>query len=186
MTHDLVIRGGLIIDWTGAPAGPGNLAVADGRIAEVGVVTARGEREIDAAGLAVAPGFIDPHTHYDAQLTWDPLASCSSWHGVTTVVTGNCGFTIAPCRPGDREAMMRMLQYVEGMSLEAMRKGIRWEFESFGEYLDALERGGLWVNVGALVGHSAIRQYVMGDAGWARAASDDEIERMAEIGRAHV
>ena len=183
MAHDLVIRGGLVVDGTGAPARPGDLAVANGRIAEVGVVTARGEREIDAAGLAVAPGFVDPHTHYDAQLTWDPLASCSSWHGVTTVVTGNCGFTIAPCRPGDRDVMMRMLQYVEGMSLEAMRKGIRWDFESFGEYLDALERGGLWVNVGALVGHSAIRQYVMGDAGWERAASDDEIERMATVVR---
>jgi N-acyl-D-amino-acid deacylase len=179
MAYDVVIRGGLIVDGTGTPSRAGDLAVAGGRIAEVGAVTGRGAREIDAAGLVVAPGFIDPHTHYDAQLTWDPLASCSSWHGVTTIVTGNCGFTIAPCRPGDRETMMRMLQYVEGMSLEAMRKGIRWDFESFGEYLDALERGGLWVNVGALVGHSAIRQYVMGDAGWQRAASGDEIERMA-------
>src|SRR5262245_52458022 len=171
MSHDLVIRGGLIVDGTGAPPRPGGVAVARGRIAEVGAVRARGTREIDAAGLAVAPGFIDPHTHYDAQLTWDPLASSSSWHGVTTVVTGNCGFTIAPCRPGDRETMMRMLQYVEGMSLEAMRKGIRWDFESFGEYLGALDRGGLWVNVAALVGHSAIRQYVMGNAAWERAAS---------------
>jgi len=183
MTHDVVIRGGLVVDGTGAPARPGDVAVTDGRIARVGAVTGRGEREIDAAGLAVTPGFIDPHTHYDAQLTWDPLASCSSWHGVTTIVTGNCGFTIAPCRPGDRETMMRMLQYVEGMSLEAMRKGIRWDFESFGEYLAALDRGRLWVNVGALVGHSAIRQYVMGDAGWERAASDDEIERMAGVVR---
>jgi N-acyl-D-amino-acid deacylase len=183
MTHDLVIRGGLVVDGTGTPARPGDLAVANGRIAEVGVVTARGQREIDAAGLVVAPGFVDPHTHYDAQLMWDPLASCSSWHGVTTVVTGNCGFTIAPCRPGDRETMMRMLQYVEAMSLEAMRKGIRWDFEHFGEYLDALERGGLWVNVGAFVGHSAIRQYVMGDAAWARAASDDELGRMVGLVR---
>ncbi len=181
--HDLVIRGGLVVDGTGAPARPGDLAVADGRIAEVGVVNARGQREIDAAGLAVAPGFVDPHTHYDAQLMWDPLASCSSWHGVTTVVTGNCGFTIAPCRPGDRETMMRMLQYVEAMSLEAMRKGIRWDFEHFGEYLDALERGGLWVNVGAFVGHSAIRQYVMGDAAWERAASEDERGRMVGLVR---
>src|SRR5512132_3360727 len=151
MAHDLVIRGGLIVDGTGAPGRTGDLAVSGGRIAEVGAVSARGAREVDADGLVVAPGFIDPHTHYDAQLTWDPLASCSSWYGVTTIVTGNCGFTIAPCRPGDRETMMRMLQYVEGMSLEAMQKGIRWDFESFGEYLAALERGGLWVNVGALV-----------------------------------
>ncbi len=183
MTHDLVIRGGLIVDGTGAPARHGDLAVANGRIAEVGVVTTRGRQEIDAAGLAVAPGFIDPHTHYDAQLTWDPFASCSSWHGVTTIVTGNCGFTIAPCRAQDREALMRMLQYVEGMSLEAMRKGIRWEFESFREYLNALDRGGLWVNVAALVGHSAVRQYVMGDAAWERAASADEIAQMAAVVR---
>jgi N-acyl-D-aspartate/D-glutamate deacylase len=183
MRHDLVIRGGLVVDGTGTPARPGDLAVANGRVAEMGVVTARGQREIDAAGLVVAPGFVDPHTHYDAQLMWDPLASCSSWHGVTTVVTGNCGFTLAPCRPADRETMMRMLQYVEAMSLEALQKGIRWDFEGFGEYLDALERGGLWVNVGAFVGHSAIRQYAMGDAAWERAASDDELERMAGLVR---
>jgi N-acyl-D-amino-acid deacylase len=165
MPHDLVIRGGLIIDGTSASA-------------RVGVVSEPGAREIDAEGLAVAPGFIDPHTHYDAQLTWDPFASCSSWHGVTTVVTGNCGFTIAPCRPGDRDTLMRMLEYVEAMSLDAMRRGIHWDFETFGEYLNALERGGLWINVGALVGHSTIRQYVMGDAAWERAASTDEVSRM--------
>jgi len=179
MSHDLVIRGGMIVDGTGAPARSGDVAVRDGRISEVGRVTGRGEKEIDAGGLVVAPGFIDPHTHYDAQLTWDPLASCSSWHGITTIVTGNCGFTLAPCRPGDRGTLMRMLEYVEGMSLEAMEKGIRWEFESFAEYLDALDRGGLAVNVGAMVGHSAVRQFVMGDAAWERAATPEEIERMA-------
>lgn len=183
MSWDLVIRDGLILDGSGAPARRGDLAVAGGRIAEVGAVSGRGRQEIDAAGLAVAPGFIDPHTHYDAQLTWDPTASCSSWHGVTTIVTGNCGFTVAPCRPGDRRALMRMLQYVEGMSLQAMEKGIRWEFESFAEYLGALGRGGLWVNVGAFVGHSAIRQYVMGDAAWERAATDGEVARMAALVR---
>ncbi|HEV8642007.1 MAG TPA: amidohydrolase family protein [Methylomirabilota bacterium] len=181
MTHDLVIRGGLIVDGTGGPARPGDVAVTNGRIAEVGAVGAGGRQEIDAAGLAVAPGFIDPHTHYDAQLTWDPLASCSSWHGITTIVTGNCGFTIAPCRPDDRGTLMRMLEYVEGMSLEAMEKGIRWEFETFREYLDVLDRAGLWVNVGAFVGHSAIRQYVMGDAAWERAASEAEIAEMRRV-----
>ncbi|MGH7318634.1 MAG: amidohydrolase family protein, partial [Candidatus Rokuibacteriota bacterium] len=184
MTHDLVIRGGLLVDGTGASARPGDLAVAAGCLAEVGVVRERGHTELDAAGLVVAPGFIDPHTHYDAQLTWDPLASCSSWHGVTTVVTGNCGFSIAPCRTADRETLMRMLQYVEGMSLEAMRQGIRWEFESFGEYLDALDRRAPWVNVGALVGHSAVRQHAMGDAAWERAASDAEVARMSQAVRA--
>src|SRR6266849_6193812 len=179
MAHDLVIRGGLIVDGTGAPGRTGDLAVSGSRIAEVGTVSGRGAREVDAAGLVIAPGFIDPHTHYDAQLTWDPLASCSSWHGITTIVTGNCGFTLAPCRPGDRLTLMRMLEYVEGMSLEAMEKGIRWEFESFAEYLDALDRCGLAINVGAMVGHSAVRQYVMGDAAWERAATEEEIERMA-------
>jgi N-acyl-D-aspartate/D-glutamate deacylase len=180
MSYDLVIRGGTIVDGTGAPSQPGDVAVAGGRIAAVGQVTARGREEIDATGLVVAPGFIDPHTHYDAQLTWDPLASCSSWHGITTIVTGNCGFTLAPCRPHDRLTLMRMLEYVEGMSLAAMEQGIRWEFESFAEYLDALDRRGLAVNVGAMVGHSAVRQYVMGDAAWERAATDDEIARMAD------
>jgi N-acyl-D-aspartate/D-glutamate deacylase len=184
MTADLVIRGGLVVDGTGAPARPGDVAVTGGRITEVGRVTERGAREIDAGGLAVTPGFIDPHTHYDAQLLWDPLASSSSWHGVTTIITGNCGFTLAPCRPGDREAMQRMLQYVEGMSLEAMRLGIRWEFERFDEYLATLERARLWVNVGALVGHSAIRQYVMGNAAWERAATPDEVRRMGDEVRA--
>src|SRR5262245_60441830 len=101
MTYDVVIRGGTVIDGTGAPAHSGDIALLDGRISAVGHVTARGREEIDATGLVVAPGFIDPHTHYDAQLTWDPLASCSSWHGITTIVTGNCGFTLAPSRPSD-------------------------------------------------------------------------------------
>src|SRR3984893_4926599 len=179
MSYDVVIRGGTVIDGTGAPSRLADVTVLDGRISEVGRVTGRGREEIDAAGLVVAPGFIDPHTHYDAQLTWDPLASCSSWHGVTTIVTGNCGFTLAPCRPRDRLTLMRMLEYVEGMSLEAMEKGIRWEVESFAAYRDALDRRGLAVNVGAMVGHSAVRQYVMGDAAWERAATEEEIERMA-------
>src|SRR5215468_4394111 len=185
MAHDLVIRGGFIVDGTGAPGRTGDLAVSGGRIAEVGAVSGRGAREVDAGGLVVAPGFIDPHTHYDAQLTWDPSASCTSWHGVTTIVTGNCGFTLAPSRPQDRLTLMKMLEYVEGMSLEAMQKGIQWNFESFREYLDALDRLPLWVNVAPLIGHSAVRQFVMGDAAWEREATPDELERMAgEVRRA--
>src|SRR6266446_998782 len=115
-----------------------------------------------AHDLVIRGGFIVPHTHYDAQLTWDPSASCTSWHGVTTIVTGNCGFTLAPCRPEDRLTLMKMLEYVEGMSLDAMQKGIRWEFETFREYLDALDRLPLWVNVAPLIGHSAVRQFVGG------------------------
>jgi len=185
MAHDLVIRGGFIVDGTGAPGRPADLAVAGGRITEVGAVSGRGAREIDADGLVVAPGFIDPHTHYDAQLTWDPSASCTSWHGVTTIVTGNCGFTLAPCRPEDRLTLMKMLEYVEGMSLDAMQKGIRWEFETFQEYLDSLDRLPLWVNVAPLIGHSAVRQFVMGEAAWTREATPDELEGMAmEVRRA--
>ena len=181
MAHDLVIRGGFIVDGTGAPGRTGDLAVSGGRIAEVGTVTGLGAREVDARELVVAPGFIDPHTHYDAQLTWDPSASCTSWHGVTTIVTGNCGFTMAPCRPEDRLTLMKMLEYVEGMSLEAMQKGIEWNFETFDEYLGALDRLPLWVNVAPLIGHSAVRQFVMGRAAWERAATDDELLRMAGL-----
>jgi N-acyl-D-amino-acid deacylase len=179
-THDLVIRGGLVVDGTGAPGRRADVAVRDGKLSEIGTVTGRGTREISAAGLVVAPGFIDPHTHYDAQITWDSLASCSSWHGVTTVVMGNCGFTLAPCRAEDRLTLMRMLTYVEGMPLEALTQGIRWEWETFAQYQDAVERIGPWTNVGCFIGHSAIRQYVMGDAAWEREATAEEI---AEMGR---
>jgi N-acyl-D-aspartate/D-glutamate deacylase len=176
--HDLVIRDGLVVDGTGAPARRADVAVRDGRLSEIGAVTGRGAREVSAAGLVVAPGFIDPHTHYDAQITWDSLASCSSWHGVTTVVMGNCGFTLAPCRAEDRLTLMRMLTYVEGMPLEALTQGIRWEWETFAQYLDGIERIGPWTNVGCFIGHSAIRQYVMGDAAWEREATADEIAGM--------
>jgi N-acyl-D-aspartate/D-glutamate deacylase len=150
-------------------------------VAAVGAVSARGRVEVDARGLVVAPGFVDPHTHYDAQLTWDPLASCSSWHGVTTVVTGNCGFTLGPCRPRDRETLLRMLTYVEGMSLEALRRGVRWEWETFPEYLAALDRAGLWVNAACFVGHSAVRQHAMGDAAWTREATEAELRAMEAL-----
>jgi N-acyl-D-aspartate/D-glutamate deacylase len=178
-----VIRGGLVVDGTGAPGRRADVAISAGRIAEVGDVRERGREEIDAAGLAVAPGFIDPHTHYDAQLTWDRLASCSSWHGVTTVLIGNCGFTLGPCRPGDRDTLMRMLVYVEGMPLDAMQQGIRWSWESFRGYLDAIDGAGLWVNAGAFIGHSAVRQYALGDEAWERAASADGVERMGALVR---
>jgi N-acyl-D-aspartate/D-glutamate deacylase len=179
--HDLVIRGGLVVDGTGAPARRADVAVRDGKLGEIGAVTGRGAREISAAGLVVAPGFIDPHTHYDAQITWDSLASCSSWHGVTTVVMGNCGFTLAPCRPEDRLTLMRMLTYVEGMPLEALTQGIRWEWETYAQYQDAVERIGPWTNVGCFIGHSALRQYVMGDAAWEREATAEEIAGMGRL-----
>ena len=128
---DLVIRGGLVVDGTGAAGRRADVAIADGRIHAVGEVRERGAREIDAGGRVVAPGFIDVHTHYDAQYTWDPYATSSIWHGVTTTVIGNCGFAIAPCRPADRDLIMRTLVKVEGMSLAAMRTGITWASRPF-------------------------------------------------------
>src|SRR5262245_13776080 len=137
---DLVIRGGTVVDGTGAPARRADVAISRGRIAAIGVVPERGTREIDAGGLVVAPGIIDVHTHYDAQYTWDPYATSSVWHGVTTTVIGNCGFAIAPCRPADRDLIMRTLVKAEGMSLAAMRGGITWGFATFPQSVDHMDR----------------------------------------------
>jgi len=180
---DLVIRGGTVVDGSGAPRRVADVAVAAGRISAVGAVGGRGRREVDASGLVVCPGFIDLHTHYDAQYTWDPYATSSIWHGVTTTVIGNCGFAIAPCRPQDRDATLRTLVKVEGMSLKAMQAGITWEFETFPAYLDALERRNPSLNVAALLGHSAVRQWVMGRAAQHRAATGDEVAQMAGVVR---
>jgi N-acyl-D-aspartate/D-glutamate deacylase len=184
--HDLVIRGAAIMDGSGDPAFPGAIAVAGGRIAAVarhGGDLGRAAETIDADGLALAPGIIDGHTHYDAQITWDPWVDPSPSVGVTTVVIGNCGFTIAPCRPADREITMRNLTHVEGMSLDALRAGIRWDFESFPEYLAMIEQAGVVPNVAAFVGHSSVRTYVLRDDACTRAATAPEIERMAAIVR---
>ena len=161
--HDLLIRNALLADGTGGEPRPGSLAVKDGRIVAVGAdVTGQARETLDAQGLVLMPGIIDGHTHYDAQITWDPLADPSPTNGVTTVVMGNCGFTIAPCRPEHRDLTMRNLTHVEGMSLAALRAGIRWEFESFPQYLDMLQRQGVGPNVAGFVGHSSVRTYVMG------------------------
>jgi N-acyl-D-aspartate/D-glutamate deacylase len=180
---DLVIRDALICDGTGAPAVRGDLAVTGGVIASVGGRAERGSTEIDAGGLALAPGFIDLHTHYDCQLFWDPHATPSPWHGVTTVVMGNCGFTIAPCRPADRETLMRLLLFVEGMPIETLRAGIPWTWEDYPGYLDAVEKNGLGVNVVSFIGHSAIRVQVMGAAALERAATADERAAMVALVR---
>ncbi len=181
--HDVIIRNADICDGTGAARRRGDVAVCDGRIVEVGRVEGQAASSIDADGLALAPGFIDLHTHYDCQVSWDRLLTPSCWHGVTTVVMGNCGFSIAPCRAADRELLMRMLLYVEGMPTEALRAGIDWQWETFPEYLDTLERWRPALNVAVFVGHSAIRYYVMGAAASERAATGDEIARMREIVR---
>jgi len=176
--HDLVIRNALLLDGLGSPPRHGDLAVSDGKIVAAG---GKGKAEVDADGLALMPGIIDNHTHYDAQITWDPWVSPSPALGVTTAVIGNCGFTIAPCRPQDRELVMKNLTQVEGMSLAALRAGIRWEFESLPEYLDMLERRGVALNLACFAGHSSIRTYVMGAAASERAANPEEIQRMKRI-----
>ncbi|HYN12795.1 MAG TPA: amidohydrolase family protein, partial [Burkholderiales bacterium] len=179
--HDFVIRNTLLLDGLGSPPMRGDLAVKADRITEIGKVSSSSLQTIEADGLALMPGIIDNHTHYDAQLTWDPWASPSPALGVTTALIGNCGFTIAPCRASDRERTMRNLTQVEGMSLEALRAGIRWDFESVPQYLDMLERNGAALNVGAFAGHSSIRTYVMGNAATERVATDEEVSSMKKI-----
>src|SRR5512147_3143648 len=181
--HDVIIRGADICDGSGAARRRADVAVHDGRIVEVGRVDGSSRRTIDAEGLVLAPGFIDLHTHYDCQVSWDRALTPSCWHGVTTVVMGNCGFSIAPCKPADRELLMRMLLYVEGMPTEALRAGIRWEWETFPEYLDTLERWRPALNLAVFVGHAAVRYYVMGAAATQRAATADELARMQTVVR---
>jgi N-acyl-D-amino-acid deacylase len=178
---DLAIHDAILLDGTGLPPRRGGVAVKDGRIVEVGYIAGAARATVEAEGLALMPGIIDNHTHYDAQITWDPWASPSPTLGVTTAIIGNCGFTIAPCRPGDRELVMRNLTQVEGMSLEVLRAGVRWDFESVPQYLDMLERLGSALNIAAFAGHSSIRTYVMGDRATEGAASAEEIESMRKL-----
>ena len=178
-THspELAIRGGTLIDGTGAPARRADLGIADGRIVEIADrVTA--PEEIDATGRLVAPGFIDLHTHYDAQVLWDPALTPSSHQGVTSVVAGNCGYSIAPTRPAGRASLMRTLDKVEDMRIATLEAGVPWEFESYGEYLALIERRGLGIHFGGYVGHTPVRLFVMGDDAYERAATDEEIEEM--------
>src|SRR3954471_13478457 len=170
--NDLIIDNATIYDGSGAAPLRGSVAIEGDRITAVGQCEGAARNRIDAKGLALMPGIIDTHTHYDAQITWDPFASPSPALGVTTVVIGNCGFTIAPCRPADRDLTMRNLTHVEGMSLEALRTGIRWGFESFPDYLAMIERQGSGPNVAAFVGHSGLRTYVLGEDAPRRQASE--------------
>ncbi|HVC45316.1 MAG TPA: amidohydrolase family protein [Candidatus Binataceae bacterium] len=183
MDFDLKITGGTIIDGTGKPGFAGDLAIKDGKIAAVGEVKGTAQNTIEAKGRIVAPGFVDIHTHYDAQLLWDRMMTISPWHGVTTVVMGNCGFSVAPTRPEHRGLIMRTLEKVEGMSLEALEGGLGydWPFETFEQYLDTIERRGTAINCAAQIGHTALRMYVMGEEATERQATADEIAKMRAI-----
>jgi N-acyl-D-amino-acid deacylase len=180
MPADIVIKGGTVFDGSGAPGREADVAIFDGVITEIGS-NLSGDRELDASGCAVTPGFIDIHTHYDAQVFWDPALRPSSFHGVTTVVAGNCGFAIAPTRPEFRDTIVHTLENVEDMDPATLAAGITWDFETFPEYLDSVQRRGTDLNFTAYAGHSALRLYVMGDAAYERAATTDETARMCEL-----
>jgi N-acyl-D-aspartate/D-glutamate deacylase len=178
---DLVLRNAKLVDGTGGPARRADVGIEGGRIAAIGDVATNGAREVDLDGLVLAPGFIDIHTHYDAQVLWDRDLTPSCWHGVTTVVMGNCGFGIAPTRPEHRSTIARTLENVEGMSVEALEAGIPWTFETFPEYLDALESAPTRLNVAAMIGHTPLRLYVLGDEATERQAKDEEVDRMRDV-----
>src|SRR3984893_17509459 len=180
-----ILRGAKVVDGTGGAARAADIGISDGRIVAVGdldgVAGAWQAEVLDLDGLLLAPGFVDIHTHYDAQVLWDPDLTPSSWHGVTTVVMGNCGFGIAPTRPEHRGTIARTLENVEGMSVEALQAGIPWSFETFPEYLHAVDETSKRINVGALIGHTPVRLYVLGDEAVERPADDAEIAHMRAI-----
>jgi N-acyl-D-aspartate/D-glutamate deacylase len=183
-TFETVIRGGTVVDGTGAPPRTADVAISDGRIAEVGTVEGSAGRELDAAGALVTPGWVDIHTHYDGQATWDSQLAPSSWHGVTTVVMGNCGVGFAPVRPSDHQRLIELMEGVEDIPGAALHEGLSWEWQSFPEYLDALERLPHDIDFAAQVPHGAVRLHVMGERGANReSASAEEIERMGAIVR---
>lgn len=185
--YDLLIRGGRIIDGSGMPSFHGDVAVKDGRIVEVGGVSGSAQRTIEADGLVIAPGFIDNHCHFDAQVTWDPLCTYSCYHGVTTVISGNCSLSLSPAREEHQDLLLQMLSRVEAIPIEALRSGVRWSWGTFGEYLEGVERGGLGVNYGLMVGHSAIRRYIMGEEADERSeATPQELEAMKALIRESV
>ena len=183
MTADLVVRNGTVVDGTGGPVRRADIAIVGDRITEVGDDIGRGHRELDADGLIVTPGFVDPHTHYDGQATWDPVLAPSSHHGVTTVAMGNCGVGFAPVAPDRHQWLIEMMEGVEDIPGTALHEGLRWDWGSFPEYLDALERQPRTIDVGTHVPHAALRAFVMGDRGADPAVHPDEgeLDQMAKL-----
>ncbi len=181
MGMDLVIRGGTVVDGTGAAPRTADVAIANGVIREIGKVSSKGTEEIDAKGALVTPGFVDIHTHLDAQLGWDRALTPLSWHGITTALIGNCGVTFAPCKAGDRETLAAMMETVEDIPKAAILAGLPWDWESYGGYLDALDRLGNTLNIAGLVGHSAVRTYVMGERAYEDVATPEERAAMERV-----
>jgi len=181
MSYDLLIKNGTLVDGTGAAPRRADLAVAAGKIAEIGKITDSAKKVVDASDLIVAPGFVDPHTHYDAQICWDPYITSSSWHGVTSVIMGNCGVGIAPCRPGVREIAAWDLVNVEAIPFDVLSKGVTWDWETFPQYLDAAERRGSGINLGFMAALTPFRHYVMGEESMERAANPDETARIKAL-----
>ena len=181
MAYDLVIKNGTVVDGTGAPRYRADVGIAEGKVAEIGKVTEPAKRTIDASDLIVAPGFVDPHTHYDAQICWDPLLTCTSWHGVTSVVMGNCGVGIAPCKPDVREVAAWDLVNVEAIPFDALNKGVTWDWTTFPEFMDAAQRRGIGINVGFLAPLTPFRHYVMGQESMERQATPDETRKIGAL-----
>ena len=175
MHYDLLIRNGTVIDGSGLPRFRADVAIAQGKIAAIGRIRDSATQVIDAEGRVVSPGFVDGHTHMDAQVFWDPLGTCSCWHGVTSVVMGNCGFSLAPCSEKDKLLVMRNLERAEDIAPQAMEAGIRWSWTSFPEYLDAVERLPKGINYAAYIGHSALRTHVMGERAFSQESSPDDL-----------
>ncbi|MSP44239.1 MAG: amidohydrolase [Alphaproteobacteria bacterium] len=183
MEYDIKITGGTIVDGTGNPGYLGDVGIKDGKVVAMGKATGSAAKVIDAKGKIVAPGFVDIHTHYDAQVMWDRMMTISPWHGVTTVVVGNCGFGIAPTRPEHRQMIAETLENVEGMSVNALKAGLGadWGFETFPQYMDAIEKKGIAINMGVLIGHTPVRMYVMGEDATEREATPGEVAKMRAL-----
>ena len=178
MQYDLLIKNGTVVDGSGLPRFQADVAIVEGKIAAIGKIREGAREIIDAEGHVVSPGFVDGHTHMDAQVFWDPLGTCSCWHGITSVVMGNCGFSLAPCSEEDKLLVMRNLERAEDISPEAMQAGIKWSWTTYPEYLDAVERLPKGINYSAYIGHSALRTYVMGERAFTEEATPDDLEAM--------
>ena len=178
MQYDLLIKNGTVVDGSGLPRFQADVGIAEGKIVAIGKIRENAREVIDAEGHVVSPGFVDGHTHMDAQVFWDPLGTCSCWHGITSVVMGNCGFSLAPCSEEDKLMVMRNLERAEDISPEAMEAGIKWSWTTYPEYLDAVERLPKGINYSAYIGHSALRTYVMGERAFSEEATHDDLEAM--------